>query len=304
MAGIQDLIQSYAYGGPVRRYAAGDVVASTTAAPTPQPAFSSDPTINAAWLALAGKTGADITAQRQALAQQNSVYQTNQNLANMYGITQAPAQNQFLTDFNTAEGFDPTTSANLMKGMSDATTMANMNKEIGNSNFQYLAPTGNAYAPTASQTFEQALAALNAANPGKGAGNALMNQFTTGAGAADNPFLGQYNQENAAAGTSITPFTAQQLYNQQHPTPTPAYTPPLQQGQTVKIGDVFDTTKPINGTTQIGADGYIHVTTNAGEYLLNPNSKRVVAFNPSQLHAKGGTVGMPQEYSQGNWKLI
>jgi hypothetical protein len=271
MAGLQDLIHKYAYGGPVRRYAAGDVVASTTAAPTPQPAFSSDPTLNASWNALAGKTGADITAQRQALAQQNEAYQTNQNLGSLYGLTQAPAQNQFLTDFNTA---------------------------AATPGFQSVAPTGNAYAPTASQTFEQALAA------NKGNANALMNQFTTGAGAADNPFLGQYNQLTSAAGTSITPFTAQQLYNQQHPTPTPAYTPPLQQGQTVKIGDVFDTTKPINGTTQIGADGYIHVTTNAGEYLLNPNSKKVVAFNPSQLHASGGSVGMPQEYSRGNWKLI
>jgi hypothetical protein len=276
MAGIQDLIQSYAYGGPVRRYAAGDVVSSTPP-PPPQPAFSSDPTINAAWLALAGKTGADITAQRQALAQQNEAYQTNQNLGGLYGLTEAPAQKQFLTDFNTA---------------------------AATPGFQYLAPTGNAYAPTASQTFEQALAASNAANPGKGAGNALMNQFTTGAGAADNPFLSQYNYSTSGPNTTITPFTPQQLYNQQHPTPTPAYTPPLQQGQTVKIGDVFDTTKPINGTTQIGADGYIHVTTNAGEYLLNPNSKKVVAFNPSQLHASGGSVGMPQEYSQGNWKLI
>jgi hypothetical protein len=297
MAGIQDLIQSYAYGGPVRRYAAGDIVSSTP--PPPQPAFSSDPTINAQWNALAGKTGADITAQRQALAQQNAVYQTNQNLGSLYGITQAPAQNQFLTDFNTAAGIDPTTSANILKGMSDPTTMASMNKEIAENpnNFQYLAPTGNAYAPSASQTFEQALATANAASPGKGAGNALMNQFTTGAGAADNPFLDQYNQANAAAGTSITPFTAQQLYNQQHP----AVASPAAANA---VGGYFDPNQFRSVSESVDSEGYQIKVTPLGTFKVNPVNHKIVSVIPVAKAASGGTVGMPQEYSQGNWKLI
>ena len=225
-----------------------------------------------------------------------NTYQTNQNLGNLYGITSAPAQTQFLTDFNTA---------------------------AATPGFQYLDPTGNAYAPTASQTFEQALTAANAAAPGKGASNALMSQFTTGQGASDNPFLGQYNYESEVGGpTNITPLTAQQLYDKQHPTPVAPYVPPLQTGQTTPIGTVFDNTKyPNIQSTGVGPDGYIHVTTTTGEYLLNPNSKRVVNFIPAGTTntgnwssgasgsgiagmASGGSIQMPQEYSQGNWKLI
>ena len=310
MAGLRDLIQSYAYGGPVRRYATGDVVSSTP----PQPAFSSDPTLNASWNALAGKTGADITAQRQALANQNSVYQTNQNLANMYGITQAPAQNQFLTDFNTAEGFDPTTSANLMKGMSDPTTMANMNKEIGNSNFHY---TGEAtaypnlpYQLTPSEQFIKSLIAENTANPGKGIGNTIMNQFVGNSSAVGNPFLGEYTmggtpgvpvQKDANGNPiqSIGALTSKQLTDQRNG-PIPTYTTAAQ--STNKVGDVFILKDPVL-SQENDASGYTHIVSGGNEYLINPTSKRIISITPI-THASGGSVGMPQEYSQGNWKLI
>jgi hypothetical protein len=250
MAGIQSLIQRFADGG--------------------QPAFSSDPTINAQWNALAGKTGADITAQRQALAQQNEAYNTNQNLNNLYGITEAPAQKQFLTDFNTA---------------------------AATPGFQSVAPTGNAYAPTATQSFEQALAAANAANPGKGASNALMNQFTTGAGAADNPFLGQYNYMTQGGGpASITPFTVQQLYNQQHPTvASPA--------AINTVGGYFDTNRFKSTSESIDPEGYKIVTTPVGTFKVNPVNYKIVSVTPV-AKASGGSVGMPDSYSQGNWKLI
>ena len=289
MAGIQDLMRRFDAGGSITPQNV-----STQNAPA-QP-FSTDPTINAAWQALAGKTGADVAAQRTALAQQQADYQTSQNLASMYGLTDPTAQKQFLTDFNTA---------------------------AATPGFQYLDPTGNAYAPTASQTFEQALTAANAAAPGKGASNALMSQFTTGQGASDNPFLGQYNYETSGGTTNITPMNAQQLSNKLNPTPATPYTPPLQTGETAAIGSVFDNTKYSNiQSTGLGSDGYIHVVTTTGEYLLNPNSKRVVSFTPSNTAkgtgnfssgasgsgmagmASGGAIGMPQDYSQGNWKLI
>jgi hypothetical protein len=55
-------------------------------------AFSSDPTLDAQWNALAGQTGDDITAQRQALASQNEAYQTNQNIQNMFNQGQTSPQ--------------------------------------------------------------------------------------------------------------------------------------------------------------------------------------------------------------------
>jgi hypothetical protein len=338
MAGIRDLIQSYAYGGPVRRYdgATGSVVNST-----PQPAFSSDKTINDAWNKLAGQTGADITAQRQALANQNAVYQTNQNLGNMYGITQAPAQNQFLTDFNTAVGFDPTTSANLMKGMSDATTMANMNKEIGNSNFHY---TGGAtahpeigYQLNPSETFIKSLIAENTANPGKGSGNAIMNQFVGNSSAVGNPFLGEYTMggtlgvpvrkdANGNPIQSIGALTSKQLTDQRNG-PIPVYRPASQ--STNSVGDVFILKDPVL-SQENDASGYMRITSGGKEYTIDPKSKRIMGIAPvgtygridspgnvlspygqgpnpyggSLTLAKGGSVKMPQEYSQGNWKLI
>ena len=361
MAGIQDLLHRYAYGGPVRRYAEGDVVdstsivqdpqfgTSTTAAPTPQPAFSSDKTLNDAWLALAGKSGnvnaTGLTAQQKAdaqavfdartdLANRNSVYQTNQNLANMYGITEAPAQNQFLTDFNTAVGFDPTTSANLMKGMSDATTMANMNKEIGNSNFHY---TGEAtahpnlpYQLNPSEALIRELIAENTANPNKGSGNAIMNQFLGDSKTVGNPFLGEYKW-GATPGIpvrkdtlgnplyGIVSYTNKELTDLRNG-PIPTYTTAAQSKN--NVGDIFILKDPVL-SQENDASGYMHIVSGGKEYTIEPKSKRIISITPithdgglmpygqgpnpyggALTLAKGGSVQMPQEYSRGNWKLI
>jgi hypothetical protein len=312
MAGIQDLIQSYAYGGPVRRYAAGDVVSSTP----PQPAFSSDPTINAAWNALAGKTGADITAQRQALAQQNEAYQTNQNLGGLYNLNQNNA-NTFLKDASV--------------GLTPLTTGQNPNTQT--------------YTPDAWKTmlgFEQALSAGNNQPTLAGrqnAANALMQEFQ---GTGSNPLLGQYNQLSGTPATATTPATQGAILPWQNGAPgvgtagTPAYVPPapvgntgasvvntgtttgttgtstssggnnvftLLKGQVLPIGAKFDSTKvPVNGTSYTDESGFLHEQTTAGDYTINPITKVIVSYTP--YHAKGGSVGMPQEYSRGNWKLI
>jgi hypothetical protein len=362
MAGLQDLIRRYAYGGPIKHYdgSSGSLVenpqfgASTTVAPT-IPTYSTDPTIQKGLADLYGKNGdvnlknADgssltpeqkaaaqtVYDQRQSLFNQNAAYQTNQNLGNMYGITQAPAQNQFLTDFNTAVGFDPTTSANLMKGMSDPTTLANMNKEIGNSNFHY---TGGAtahpeigYGLNPSEQFIKELVAENTANPNKGTGNAIMNQFVGDSKTTGNPFLGEYTWGTTpgigvrkdALGNPIygmIPLTSQQLTDLRNG-PIPTYTTAAQSKN--NVGDIF-TTK-FGGILDQYTDqnGYVNITSGGNEYLINPNSYRIIGITPinhddpdwgnkeynKRMLAgvgvkKGGTVQMPDSYSQGNWKLI
>jgi hypothetical protein len=272
MAGLQDLVRRFDAGGPTV---------------TSQADFQSQ------WDALKGQTDPAAVAQRQALNAALNTYQTNQNLGNLYGVTSAPAQAQFLNDFN---------------------------KASATPGFQYVSSTPGAI--TDSQRFEQALAAANAAAPNTGAGNALMNQFTTGEGAADNPFLGQYNyMTQTGHPTTITAFTAQQLYDKLHPTVSvPVYRPASE--STNAIGDVF--------TTKFGgivdqykdANGYVHITSGGNQYLINPNSNRIISVTPithdDKLSpygqgpnpyqgpnlAKGGAVQMPKEYSQGNWKLI
>jgi hypothetical protein len=243
------------------------------------PTYSADPNIQAGLAALYGKSGdvnavgltdaqkaaaQDVFNKRTDLFNQAAAYQTNQNLGGLYGLTDPTAQKQFLTDFN---------------------------KAAATPGFQYLAPTGNAYAPTASQTFTQALAA------NKGNANALMNQFTTGAGAADNPFLGQYNYMTQGGGpASITPFTAQQLYNQQHPTvAAPA--------ATNTVGGYFDTNQFRSTSESTDPEGYKIVTTPVGIFKINPVNHKIVSVMPV-AKASGGSVQMPDAYSQGNWKLI
>ena len=165
MAGLRDLIQRFADGG--------------------QPAFSSDPTINAAWNALAGKTGDDITAQRQALAQQNAAYNENQNVQNLYGLNKSNA-NTFLTDASA--------------GLTPLTTGQNPNTQT--------------YTPDAFKTmtgFEQALRS----NP-TGA-NALMQEFQ---GTGSNPLLGQYNQLSGTPATATTPATQGTILPWQNGAPT------------------------------------------------------------------------------------
>jgi len=298
------------------------------------PTYSTDPNIQKGLAALYGQSG-DVNAknadgtpltaaqktgaqtvydQRQSLFNQNAAYQTNQNLGNMYGITQAPAQNQFLTDFNTAVGFDPTTSANLMKGMSDPTTLANMNKEIGNSNFHY---TGEAtahpnipYQLNPSEQFIKSLVEANTASPGKGSGNAIMNQFVGNSSAVGNPFLGEYTWGGTAGAPvrkdangnpiqSIGALTSQQLTDLRNGA-IPSYTTAAQSKN--NVGDVFLTQNGIV-SQETDSNGYTHIVSGGNEYLINPISKRIISITPIK-HASGGTVGMPQEYSRGNWKLI
>jgi len=300
------------------------------------PTYSTDPNIQKGLAALYGQSG-DVNAvgltaaqkaaaqsvydQRQNLFNQNAVYQTNQNLGNLYGITQAPAQNQFLTDFNTAEGFDPTTSANLMKGMSDATTMANMNKEIGNSNFHY---TGGAtahpeigYGLNPSELFIKTLVAENAANPNKGTGNAIMNQFVGDSKTTGNPFLGEYTWGTTpgigvrkdALGNPINgmiPLTSQQLTDLRNG-PIPTYTTASQSKN--NVGDIYSSQINPIADQYTDKNGYVHVTSGGNEYLINPKSYRIISVGPvgsfgSNNKASGGSVGMPDSYSQGNWKLI
>jgi len=276
MAGLQDLIRRFDAGG-------------STA-----PVFSTDPTLNASWNALAGKTGDDITAQRQALAQQNAAYQTNQNLANMYGITEAPAQKQFLTDFNTA-----TANPNFHY-TSQATTNPNMGYQLN-----------------PSEQFIKSLVEANTASPGKGSGNAIMNQFLGDSKTTGNPFLGEYTMGGTlgvpvrkdAFGNpiqSIGALTSQQLTDLRNG-PIPTYTNASQ--STNAVGDVF-TTK-FGGILDQYTDknGYLHITAGGKDYLINPKSNRILGVGPigsygSNNMASGGSVGMPDSYSQGNWKLI
>jgi len=70
-------------------------------------AFSSDPTLDAQWNALAGQTGDDVTAQRQALASQNEAYQTNQNIQNMFNQGQASSTNFLNPPPTQSYRFDP-----------------------------------------------------------------------------------------------------------------------------------------------------------------------------------------------------
>jgi hypothetical protein len=362
MAGIQDLLHRYAYGGAIKHYdgSSGSLVenpqlgASTTGAPT-IPTYSTNPTIQAGLAALYGKSGdvnaagltdaqkaaaQDVYNKRMDLLNQASAYQTNQNIGGMYGITDPTAQKQFLTDFNTAVGFDPTTSANLMKGMSDPTTLANMNKEIGNSNFHYIGEaTTNpnmGYQLNPSEQFIKELVAENTANPNKGTGNAILNQFVGDSKTTGNPFLGEYTwgttpgigvRKDALGNPiqGITPLTSQQLTDLRNG-PIPVYKPASQ--STNAIGDVYSS--KINPITDQWKDasGYLHIMSGGKDYMIDPDSNRIISvtLNPndpnstqskaaqqtiadnlnrkSGLLAKGGTVGMPQEYSQGNWKLI
>jgi len=75
---------------------------------------------------------------------------------------------------------------------------------------------------------------------------------------------------------------------------------------TNKIGDVFTTSGPIQnlGTD---ANGYVRVTANGNEYLLNPNSNRIVTVNPmtpgyqaslTVTHTTGDTASTPPQAAQ------
>jgi hypothetical protein len=292
MAGLRDLIHRYAYGGPVRRYdgATGSVVNST-----PQPAFSSDKTINDAWNKLAGQTGADITAQRQALDKQNTAYNENQSVQNLYNLNQANADT-FLKD--------------ARAGLTPLATGQNPNTQT--------------YTDDAWKTmtaFEKALMA------NKTGANALLSEFT---GTGANPLLGQYTtlpggtiipkaptttgapagNTSAAnisnAGTTSGTGTGTGTTTGTTGTSTSSggnnvFT--LLKGQVLPIGAKFDPTLiPVNGTSYTDESGFLHEQTTSGDYTINPITKVIVSYTP--YHAKGGTVGMPQEYSRGNWKLI
>jgi len=99
----------------------------------------------------------------------------------------------------------------------------------------------------------------------------------------------------------------------------PVYTTASQ--STNAVGDVF-TTKNSGIVDQYkDQNGYVHITSGGNQYLINPNSNRILGITPithdgglmpfgqgpnpyGGALAKGGTVQMPQEYSRGNWKLI
>jgi len=278
------------------------------------PTYSTDPNIQKGLAALYGQSG-DVNAknadgtpltaaqkaaaqsvydQRQSLFNQNAAYQTNQNLGNLYGITDPTAQKQFLTDFNTATA-DP--------------------------NFHYIGQATThpeiPYGLNPSEKFIQTLVAENTANPNKGTGNAIMNQFVGDLKTTGNPFLGEYTWGTTpgigvrkdALGNPIygmIPLTSQQLTDLRNG-PIPTYTNASQ--STNAVGDVF-TTK-FGGILDQYTDknGYLHITAGGKDYLINPKSNRILGVGPigsygSNNMASGGSVRMPQEYSRGNWKLI
>ena len=173
------------------------------------------------------------------------------NIEALYGITDPALQTQFIKDFAAA---------------------------ASQPGFQSVAPTGNAYALTPTQIFEQALAA------DKTKSNALMNKFATGEGAADNPFLGQFNSVNQAAGaTNITPLTATELYNKLYPT--------VSQPKTNAIGGYFDPNQFRSISESSDTEGYTHLVTPQGEYVVNPVNHKVVSFTPVQNISAVGTPG-------------
>jgi hypothetical protein len=250
MAGLRDLIQSYAYGGPVRRYdgATGSVVNST-----PQPAFSSDPTINAAWLSYAGQNGnvnatgltdaqkaaaQTVFDARTKIAQQNAAYNDNKNVQGLYGLNQ-----------NNADTFLKDASAGLVP----LTTGQNPNTQT------YTSDAGKTMA-----AFEQALMA----NP-TGA-NALFQSFN---GTGSNPLLGQYNVLPSPTGTQggILPW------QNGAPTPglsgTPAYTPPKPSNATNTSAALTNagTTSGTTGTTA-GTTGTTAGTTGTSTGTPTPTS--------------------------------
>jgi hypothetical protein len=271
MAGIQDLIRRYAYGGPIKHYdgSSGSLVegpqfgASTTVAPT-IPTYSTDPTIQAALAALYGQSG-DVNAvgltdaqkaaaqsvadQRRSLFNQNAAYQANQNVQGLYGLNQANA-NTFLTDASA--------------GLAPLTTGQNPNTQT--------------YTPDAFKAmtaYEQALMA----NP-KGA-NALLSEFT---GTGANPLLGQYT---TLPGGTIIPKA---------PTTTgaPAGTTSAANisnaGTTTGTTGTSGTTSGTTGTT--GTSGTTSGTTSAPIFgttvgsLFNPNLVKGVSYmdNDGYIH--------------------
>ena len=131
------ILNRYAYGGPIKSYATGNVVNAT-----PQLAFSSDPEINKAWLALSGQNGDAITAQRQALAQQNEAYQTNQNIQSMFNQDQTGPQSYSLDPSDIAK-------SSTNSGQTSSTNYSNPPPEIysvnqgqtGSTNFLNPPPT-------------------------------------------------------------------------------------------------------------------------------------------------------------------
>jgi len=108
------------------------------------------------------------------------------------------------------------------------------------------------------------------------------------------------------------------IYNQGN---VPVYKPASQ--STNAIGDVFTTKNSGIVDQWKDASGYLHITSGGNQYLINPNSNRIISSTPITHGdpnppiwssgasgsgiagmASGGSVRMPQEYSQGNWKLI
>jgi len=108
------------------------------------------------------------------------------------------------------------------------------------------------------------------------------------------------------------------IYNQGN---VPVYKPASQ--STNAVGDIFTTKNSGILNQEIDRNGYLHVTAGGNQYLINPNSNRIISSTPITHGdpnppiwssgasgsgiagmAKGGSVRMPQEYSQGNWKLI
>jgi len=102
------------------------------------------------------------------------------------------------------------------------------------------------------------------------------------------------------------------IYNQGN---VPVYKPASQ--STNAVGDIFTTKNSGILNQEIDRNGYLHVTAGGKDYLINPNSNRILGVDPAGTYqpygsaslgyndkASGGSVQMPQEYSQGNWKLI
>jgi hypothetical protein len=80
-------------------------------------------------------------------------------------------------------------------------------------------------------------------------------------------------------------------------------------GQQLPTGSWFDPkVVPLTGTPQVLDTGVTYMPTANGSYVVDSKTGKIVNYvssvKPNLLLAKGGSVGMPQEYSRGNWKLI
>jgi hypothetical protein len=102
------------------------------------------------------------------------------------------------------------------------------------------------------------------------------------------------------------------IYNQGN---VPVYRPASQ--STNAVGDVFTTKFGGIISQEPDRNGYVHITSAGKDYTINPKSNRIISINPAGTYqpygsaspgynnmASGGSVQMPNSYSQGNWKLI